>query len=86
MCLYDGISCAIYLRLRLFEVGVNGKMWRLLKNRYQGANGHVKVNGRLSGEFPVEKQRSVIPPSLFLLVMDPLHACLYMTKILTKEY
>lgn len=58
---------------RLFDVGVNGKMWRLLRSWYKGASGRVKMDGRLSDEFQIErgvKQGTVLSSSLFLLVMD----------------
>ncbi len=54
---------------------MNGKTWRLLKSWYNGASCRVKCDGVLSESFMVErgvKQRSVLSPTLFLLVMDPL--------------
>ena len=57
------------------DAGVNGKMWRLLKNWYEGGSCQVKLDGKLSQSFPVGrgvKQGSVLSPALFLLVMDPL--------------
>ena len=33
--------------LSLFQAGVNGKTWRLLRNWYEGGCGHVKLDGRL---------------------------------------
>ena len=47
MCLYDlqkAFDSVEYTALleRLFEVGVNGKMWRLLKNWYKDGCGQVK--------------------------------------------
>ena len=77
MCLYDlqkafdSIEYPILLK-RLYEAGVDGKLWRLLKDWYEGGTG---LDGRLSDEFTVEmgvKQGSVLSPALFLLVMDPL--------------
>ena len=59
---------------KLFDVGVNGKMWRLLKSWCDGCSCRVKLDGVLSQSFRVErgvKQGSVLP-ALFLLVMDPL--------------
>ena len=58
---------------KLFEVGVNGKMWRLLRNWYEGGSCCVKIDGRLSATYSVGrgvKQGSVLSPALFLLVMD----------------
>ena len=55
---------------------MNGKMWRLLKNWYEGGCGqvkvHVHVNGRLSERFQVSRGGSVLSPALFLLVIGPL--------------
>jgi len=48
---------------------------RILKDWYEGGKCKVKVDGRLSEEFPVERdvrQGSVLSHALFLLVMDPL--------------
>ena len=56
-------------------MGINGKPWRLLKNWYEGVSGYVMVDGESSEKFGVERgvrQGSVLSPSLFLLVMDPL--------------
>ena len=60
---------------KLFDAGVNGKMWRLLNSWYEGGSCQVKLDGRLSGSYSVErgvKQGSVLSPALFLLVMVPL--------------
>ena len=56
-------------------MGVNGKTWRVLKSWYEGAVGQVRLDGDLSGEFEVKrgvKQRSVLSPTLFLLITNPL--------------
>jgi hypothetical protein len=60
---------------RLFDLGINGKCWRLIKNWYTGSRGQVKVDNHLSDPFPVErgvKQGSVLSPTLFFTVMDTL--------------
>ena len=61
---------------RLYEVGVNGKCWRLMKSWYEGATCQVKVDdGMLSEPYPIQrgvKQEPVLSPAFFLLVMDPL--------------
>ena len=76
MCLYvlqqafDFVEYPVLLE-KLFDVGVNGKMWRLLKNWYNGGSCKVKLDGMLSHSFLVErgvKQGSVLSPALFLLV------------------
>ena len=80
MCLYDlqkafdSVEYPVILE-RLYDAGVNGKMWRLLKSWYTGGSCQVKLDGMLSQSFHVErgvKQGSVLSPALFLLVMDPL--------------
>ena len=59
MCLYDlqkafdSIEYPILLK-RLYEAGVDGKLWRLLKDWYEGGTGRVRLDGRLSDEFTVE--------------------------------
>ena len=53
MCLYDlskafdSVEYPVLLK-RLFDVGINGKLWRLLKDWYKGAACVVRSNGRLS--------------------------------------
>ena len=81
MCLYDlqkafdTVEYPVLLK-RLYDIGVNGKMWRLIKNWYMGARCQVKLeSGYLSDSYSVErgvKQGSVLSPTLFLLIMDPL--------------
>ena len=80
MCLYDlqkafdSVEYPVLLE-KLYDVGMNGKMWRLLKSWYKGGSCQVKVDGSVSDRFTVErgvKQGSVLSPTLFLLVMDPL--------------
>ena len=80
MCLYDlqkasdSVEYSVLLE-RLFEAGISGKLWRLLKNWYEEVSCYVKIDGKSSEKFKVERrvrQGSVLSPSLFLLVMDPL--------------
>ena len=57
---------------KLFELGINGKMWHLLRSWYEGGSCCVKIDGRLSATYSVGrgvKQGSVLS---FLLVFDPL--------------
>ena len=79
MCLYDlqkafdSVEYAVLLD-RPFEVGVNGKICRLLRGWYTGATCQVRLEERLSRRYCVGrgvKQGSVLSPALFLLVMDP---------------
>jgi hypothetical protein len=52
MCLYDlqkaydSVEYPVLLK-RLFDVGVNGKLWRLMRNWYSG--GHCVVRDTLAG-------------------------------------
>ena len=53
MCLYDLEKAFVSIEYpvlfnRLFEVGVNGKTWRVLKSWYEGAVGQVRLDGALS--------------------------------------
>ena len=80
MCLYDlqkafdSLEYPVMLE-RLYEVGANGKRWRLMKSWYVGATCQVKVDdGLLSEPYLIQrcvKQGSVLSPALFLLGMDP---------------
>ena len=70
-----GSSIYPILLHQLYSIGINGKLWRLLKDWYCGLSGCVRLNGHKSREFPVMRgirQRSVLSPILFLMVMDPL--------------
>ena len=80
MCLYDlqkafdSVEFPVLLD-RLFSIGVNRKTWRIIKNWYKGGSCCVKLEDRLSNDFPAQRgvrEGSVLSPTLFLLVMDPL--------------
>ena len=80
MCLYDlqkafdSVEFPVLLD-HLFSIGVNGRTWRIIKSWYEGGHCRVKVDDKLSNAFPVQRgvrQGSVLSPTLFLLVMDPL--------------
>ena len=80
MCLYDlqkaydSVEYSVLLN-RMFEVGINGRTWRLVRSWYEGAKCHVKWNEAVSGSFEIGrgvKQGSILSPVLFLLIMDPL--------------
>ena len=80
MCFYDlqkafdSIQYPILLK-RLFEAGVDGRVWRLLRSWYRSPRCRVKINGSLSSAITLERgvlQGSVLSPILFLLIMDPL--------------
>ena len=79
MCLYDlqkaPDSVEIPVLHRLFEAVVNSKTWRLLQDWYTNCNSHVRVACHNSFSFHLQRgvrQGSILSPSLFLLVMDPL--------------
>lgn len=78
LCLYDiekafdSVEFPILLR-ELYDIGINGKFWRLIKSWYQGSISRVRINNQLSESFTVErgvKQGSVLSPNLFLIVME----------------
>ena len=80
MCLYDlhkaydSVEYSILLK-RLYEAGINSKCWRLIKAWYHQPMCKVKVDGRTSSSFVIERgvrQGSVLSPALFLIVMNPL--------------
>ena len=71
---FDSIQYPVLLQ-RLYDAGVNGKTWRLIRSWYNQPKSRVRINGHLTPEFTLERgvlQRSVLSPILFLLVMDPL--------------
>ena len=71
---YDSVEFAVLLD-RLFSIGVNGKTWRIIRNWYENGRCFVQVDGRSSSSFLVERgvrQGSVLSPTLFNIVMDPL--------------
>ena len=79
MCFYDlqkafdSIQYPVLLK-RLYESGVNGKAWRLLRSWYTSPKSMVRVNGLLSSPLTLERgvlQGSILSPVLFLLIMDP---------------
>ena len=63
------------LLCRLYEAGINAKLWRLIRNWYTKPQCKVKLSGSLSQPFTLQRgvrQGSVLSPILFLLVIDPL--------------
>ena len=71
---FDSVQYPVLLR-RLYDTGINGRAWRLLKSWYTSPKGMVRVNGSLSTMFTLERgvlQGSVLSPVLFSLIMDPL--------------
>ena len=71
---FDTVQYPILLNC-VFSWGINGKAWRLLDSWYTEPKCRVKVNGRLSQTICLERgvlQGSILSPTLFLMVMDPL--------------
>ena len=78
LCFYDiekafnSVELPILLR-QLHTIGINGKLWRLLKHWYSTSSARVRVHGHISNSFNISrgvKQGSVLSPTLFLTVMD----------------
>jgi hypothetical protein len=54
---------------KLFQLGMNGKSWRILRNWYSKMHCYVSLNGQTSSVFPVlqgVRQGGVLSPWLFL--------------------
>ena len=84
MCFYDlqkafdSVQYPVLLK-RLYEAGINGRAWRLIRDWYSKPKSSVRVDGQLTPPITLERgvlQGSVLSPVLFLLVMDPLLRCL----------
>lgn len=80
MCLYDlqkafdSVEFPVLLR-RLFDAGVNSKTWRILNSWYTNCQTSVRLGQHVSPPFTLGRgvrQGSILSPSLFLLIMDPL--------------
>ena len=80
LCLYDlekAFDSIEYVHLlrHLFQLGVNGKAWRLIKFWYLHSSASIRSKGLISDSFQVHrgvKQGSVLSPILFAIVMDDL--------------
>ena len=71
---FDTVQYSILLK-RLYEAGVHGRAWRLLKSWYNSPKSLVKIRDSFSSIITLERgvlQGSVLSPILFLLVVDPL--------------
>lgn len=71
---FDSIEHSILLK-RLFEIGINGRCWRIISDWYSAAMSSVRINSTLSNPFPISrgvKQGSVLSPILFLIAIDSL--------------
>ena len=59
----------------LFHIGVKGKCWRLIQQWYRDPISQVRLGDLLSKPFNINRgihQGSVLSPTLFILVTDPL--------------
>ena len=80
MCLFDlqkAFDSVEFPELldHMFSIGVNGKTWRLIRNWYAGGTCFVHVDGASSTSFHIDRgvhQGSILSPTLFSIVMDPL--------------
>ena len=71
---FDSIEHCVLLH-SLFEAGVNGKAWRLIRACYNNLSSVVRSGSTLSAPFAVTRgvqQGSVLSPTFFLIVMDGL--------------
>ena len=62
---YDSVEYSILLR-RLYEAGINSKCWRIIKAWYHQPMCKVKVDGKTSSSFVIERgvrQGSVLSPA-----------------------
>ena len=69
MCFYDlqkafdSVQYSVLLK-RLYEAGVDGKIWRLLRSWYQSPKSMVRLDGSLSSMFTLERWLRPLPSSL----------------------
>ena len=71
---FDSVELPVLLK-EIYVVGINGKLWRLVKSWYSTSSGRVRINHHISDKFTISrgvKQGSVLSPTLFLIVMDVL--------------
>ena len=71
---FDSIEYGVLLR-HMFNLGINGKCWRLIKDWYSESWGVVKIRDQMSARFPLSrgvKQDSVLSPTLFNIVINSL--------------
>ena len=71
---FDSVEHSVLLK-SLFEAGINGKAWRLIKACYSNLSAVVKSGSALSSPFKVSRgvqQGSVLSPTFFVIVMDKL--------------
>ena len=75
---FDTVEFSVLLE-ELFLAGIRGKCWRLIRNWYSSLVSQVKLGAYISRPFNVShgiRQGSVLSPTLFNLVLDPLLSAL----------
>ena len=73
-CAFDTVEFCVLLD-QVFNVGVRGKCWRLLNDWYCNTTSRVRLGNLQSTPFNIGRgirQGSVLSPTLFNLVVDPL--------------
>ena len=71
---FDSVEYSTLLT-NIFNLGINGKCFRLIKDWYTDTRSIVRVNNQCSQSFPIHrgvKQGSVLSPLLFIVVIDSL--------------
>ena len=94
LCFFDLEKAFDFLKYstlltHIFQLGVNGKCWHILRNWYSNALSVVKINQTYSDLFPVShdvKQGSVLSPTLFIAVMDSLLSFLESSRLELTVY
>jgi len=89
VCFLDTIKAFDYvwhngLMVKLFEAGICGKMWDIVRLAYSGAQNYIMHNGVLSQPIPVQqstRQGSFWGAQFFLLYVDPLIKLLRNAKL-----
>ena len=73
-CAFDTVEYCILLE-ELFNAGLKGKLWRIIKHWYTNSTSCTGVCNKTSTHFSIGRgvrQGSVLSPTLFNLVLDPL--------------
>ena len=68
---FDSVELPILLK-ELWAIGINGKLWRIVKNWYTASSGKVKIQNHISSSLQIShcvKQGSVLSPTFFLIVI-----------------
>jgi hypothetical protein len=67
------------LFVKLYKMGIKGKLWQLLYEAYQGMESHVVLNGLVSDVIPVRqsvRQGSILGPWLYMFYVHDLAVAL----------